>query len=319
MKLIKTIDEVISMIPVPMTSELDVIRPFLNMAEGQLSKLISKAQFDKLAADYNGDNGDEIIKEAINISQRIIVNLGYYFAIPILSVKISTAGILINSNENTKQAFNWQVDDVKKSLLELGFSAVEDLLQHLENNSGSFPEYHSSDEFQKQKQFLINTASSFSDYFNIGGSRFIYCSIAYIMRRVEDQNVKPTFGSTFIDSLKNGIQTTSIKTLLNQYVKPGIALLTASKALRERVITFENGVASINLLGNYNQAKRDLPAEKEQTDAACSQLTSDGNRFLEDGITFIQDNPTDFPDFESPVRKKRFNITNSKERGIWAN
>lgn len=318
MKLIKNLSEVRSNIPVPMTTELDVIAPFLNMAERDLIRLIGREQFKKLVDAYDEVTGDAILKEAIDHAQRMVVNMGYYYAIPILSVNIGPSGIMISSNENSKQAFKWQVDDVRKSLLELAFSGIEDLLECLESAPMSFAEYHASDEFKKQKQYLISTASSFDENFKINGSRYVFSTISYIMKRVE-QDVAYSFGSEFFVALKDDHAEGKKRELVDSFLKPGIARITIAKALKERVITLDNGVASINLIGNFDNAKRDLVAEKEQTNAAFNQLTEDGNAFLEEGLAFILSYPADFPEYEVPVSRNKYKVNNDRTRGVWMN
>src|SRR3546814_1568325 len=88
-----------------------------------------------------------------------VCNLGYYLALPVLSVKIGNSGIQVFSNQDTKQAFNWQVDNVKKSLLELGFNNLEELLSLMAGNATKFPEYISSDEYKLTQSSLIQEAS----------------------------------------------------------------------------------------------------------------------------------------------------------------
>lgn len=316
MKLIKHLTEVRENIPVPMTTELEVIAPFLKMAERDLIRLISREQFEKLVVAYDAATDDAVLKNAIDCAQRMAVNMGYYYAIPILSVNIGSSGIMITSNEHSKQAFKWQVDDVRKSLLELGFSAIEDLLESLEADPESFPEYHASEEFKKQKQYLISTASSFDENFKINGSRYIFHTISYIMKRVE-QDVAYSFGSEFFKALKEDHAEGKKRELVDNFLKPGIARITAAKALKERVITLENGVASINLIGNFDNAKRDLVAEKEQTNAAFNQLTEDGSAFLEEGLAFILSYPADFPEYEVAVSRNKYKVKNDRARGVW--
>lgn len=326
MRLIKNIEEVLNIIPVSMTSNIDVVKSYLSMAERNIIQLIGRAQFDKLVAAYNYVPGDPdapsvIMKEAVEIAQRIVVNLGYLYAIPVLSVKISSAGMMVNSNADTKQAFSWQVGKVENSLRDLGFGSIEDLLELLESNPDDFPEYNTSDEFKKQKQYFISSAAEFTQFFNIGGSRYVFQCLSYIMKRIEEQYVSRLFGSAYIQSLRDPDVTISVgsRKLLDNYIKPGVALLTAAKALRERVITFENGVATINLHGNYDAAKKEMVADRATVDAAYDQLTEDGNRYLSDGLLLIADNPIDFPDFTIPISKRKFKVVNDREKGIWAN
>lgn len=326
MKLIKTIEEVQDLIPVSMTSTIRTVQSYFGIAERMIVQLIGRAQFDALVAAYEAGPADPPadddlkLADAVRFAQTIEVNLGYYFATPILSVNIGSGGITINSNENTKQAFNWQVSDVRRSLLEIGFNSIEELLELMENNPAVFPDYHASDEYKKQNRYLIKSAAVFSDKFEIGGSRYVFHCIAYIMRRVEKQDVEPLFGEAFLEALKSSVLSDPYKKLLDEFLQPGIALLTAAKALRERVITLERGVATINLEGNYDTAKKQQVAEKEQMDDMYDQLTADGNKFLSAGMDYVLENTDLFPDYEEPEAKRGFNILSDKrDKGIWAN
>lgn len=324
-KIITTIDEVQAYLPVQMTSHFDVIDPFINSAErAHLKRLIGKEQLLVLITAYESAGkivsaiDDTEIKEAVKLAQKVVTALGYYAALPVLAVKIGSSGIQVFSNTDTKQAFNWQVDDVKKSLVDLGYGAIEDLLMLMDETPDKFPEYISSEQYISAEQFLIESAVDFNQYFNINRSRFIFQSISYLMLRIENQTVKKLYGSVFFDSLKEDNPTGKYKILANEYLKPGIALLTAAKAIVERVITFENGVASINLMGNYDAVKANIPATRDDIKATKEQLEADGMQFLKDGLEYIKDNATDFEDFITQASGSRYNIKNNPDGGIFA-
>lgn len=319
MKLIKTLEEVLEFIPVPMNTEIDVMKPYFSMAERSLGLLIGKEQLLQLIEKYEDPDAEAVFKEAISHAQRVIVNQGYFFAIPILSVNISSAGILINGGENTKQAFGWQVEKVEKSLLELSFSAIEVLLEFLEEHADQFPKYIESDEYKKQQRFFIQTAAEFSQFFEIANSRYLYSTISYLIKRVEDQDLVQAFNAKFIKELRESTSEVS-KELLNDFIKPGIALISAAKALKERVIISRNGVATINLSGNYNAIQKDLPEDKQQTQIAYDQLLESGLKYFADGMGFVLENSTSFPEFQqSQNHKKNYNIKNDRTKGVWAN
>jgi len=325
MKIITTIEEVQAHLPVQMTSEIDVIAPFLNNAErSYLKSLIGTDQYLALAAAYTGADkdisaiSDPQVQEAVELSQKVVTAIGYYKAIPILSVKIGDSGIQVFSNTDTKQAFNWQVEDLGNALLDLGYEAIEELLLHLEINPDKFQPYIDSEEYATTQEFLIESASDFSKHFNINKSRYIFSSISYLMRRIESQVVKKSYGAAFIEYLKDENLEGKQKILVNEFLKPGIALLTAAKAIVERVITFDGGVARINLITNYEAAKSTIVANRDQVTDANAQLVADGNQFLQDGLQYIQDNPADFTQYVAPISKKRYNIKNNPEGGVFA-
>lgn len=326
MKLIASIDEVQNYIPVQVTSDILVVKPFITAAErSYLIRSIGHEAFSSLASAYETANkkvediADEIVREAVELAQAAITNLGYYKALPVLSVKIGNSGIQVFSNQDTKQAFNWQVDKVERSLLDLGFNNLEALLEHLESNPAKFSEYHDSDERKATNASLIRTAEDFSTHFNIKSSRFVFSCIAYIMRRIEVQDVEHLFGESFIATLRDPEPTGKKKILVEKYLKPGIALLTGAKAYRERIITLDNGVASINLSENYSHAERQVMPADSVLDASVAQLTEDGNRYLSDGLAYAVANIQDMDGFEEPSTKKRYYVKNKKENGIWVN
>lgn len=324
--LISKIAELQQYLPVQMTSDIEVVLPFLvNATSAHLLPSIGKEQYDVLTSAYKtaGKNidaiEDETIKEAVIRSQAVIANLGYFYAVPVLSVKIGNAGIQIFSSETTKQAFNWQVDDLKKSLLELGFGALEHLMVYLHEEIDGFPQYAASAGYQASQQLLIRDARDFSKHFNIADSRYVYSTIVYIMRRVEIQSAQKLFSVKFYRSLKEPELPDAKQILVDEYVKPGLALLTAAKAIRERIITFEHGVASVNLIGNYNTAERQITPSADQLSQVTAQLEADGNQFLSDGLDYVLANPDDFIDFEQPLTIANRNIKNRKDSGIYAN
>ena len=131
------------------------------------------------------------------------------------------------------------------------------------------------------------------------------------------QVVKPLLGSEFFALLKESNLTGKYKILADDYIKPGIALLTGAKAIVERVITLDNGVARINLVANYEAAKNSIVAERDQIKDTQEQLINDGNKFLQDGLQFLADNLADFPDYVSPASRKNYNVTNNPTGGVY--
>lgn len=108
------------------------------------------------------------------------------------------------------------------------------------------------------------------------------------------------------------------KQLVEDYLMPGIALLTAAKAIVERIITFENGVASINLFGNYESVKNNLQATKNDIEIATTQMNTDGNQFLQDGLQLILDNLGDFPGYQVPEVKRKYAVKNRDGGGLFS-
>jgi len=321
-KLIKTLDEVQEHVAVSMTSAINVINPYLYSAERTYIKdLIGSEQFTALVEAYaemtDPDAELTVIPEGVKLAQRVISNLGYLIGVPILSVSIGSGGIQINSSENTKNAFQWQTEDVKDSLQELGFTALEEFLAHLEEHPDEFEQYHESAEYLAQKSTLIRSASDFTRYYDINGSRYIFQRILSIITRVESQTMVRVLGADFYESLKADGLTGKKKILVDQYLKPGLALLSVSKALVERIVTLEGGKVAFNFRGNYNNIKESMPASRDQLKEIREQLDNDGNNFISTGMEYLSANPQDFEDFAPPVGRRRAKFNNDPDKGIF--
>lgn len=324
MKLITTIQEVQSHIPVNMTSDIDTVAPYLSNAERvHIKALIGKNQYDALVTAYDAAGKilsavvDEDLREAIRICQKVTSNLGYYQAIPVLAVSVGTTGIQVSSNEHTKQAFQWQVDELKNSILELGFDAVEELLSFLEESPDKFSEYIASDQYARLESFLVENAAEFTRHFEINGSRYLFQQMAYLMRRVEDQVIKKLIGADLLEQLKADTLVDNKKILADDFLKPGIVLLTVAKALIERVISMENGVPKINFKGTYGNMKESMAPNREEIRDMADQLQADGNAFLQGALEFIAANPTGLEDFAPQTARRRFKFTNDKTKGVF--
>lgn len=320
-KLISTLDEVQNVVPVSMASDIKVVEPYLYTAERTYIKaLIGDAQYEALAEAYSptlNPDSDDNIEQAILLAQRAIANLGYLIALPVLSVSIGSAGIQISSTSDTKNAFQWQVEDIKESLQELGFSAIEDLLAYLEQYPEDFNAYQESEQFKALQGCLIRSAADFNQYYNIGSSRYVFQCILSIQKRVESQTLVRILGSDYYETLKASDLSGKKKTLVEQHLKPGLALLTVSKALVERVVTLEAGKVAFNFRGNYNNIKESMPAERDQLKEIREQLDSDGNEYLSTGMEYIAANPEDFEGFVPPAGRRRAKFTNDRTKGIF--
>jgi hypothetical protein len=189
----------------------------------------------------------------------------------------------------------------------------------MESNLDIFPAYEQSEEKKRLEQNLIESAIDFDNYYFIRQSRFTFSTMIYIMFRIEKQVVEPMFGREYLAKLRLDNLSGKNKLLVNEYLKPGIALLTIAKAVIERIVVLDNGVASVNLNGNFHAVRDKSADERELLLMTINQLTVDGNLFLQNGMDYVLANAADMEGFEPQEMKRgRFKAVNKPERGIFA-
>ncbi|MBC7416640.1 MAG: hypothetical protein H7325_00610, partial [Pedobacter sp.] len=254
-KLITTIIEVREHLPVNFTADFDRLKPYLDNAERlYILKVIGKTEFEELATIYQTAANtvsaivDDKVRAAVFAAQKIITNIGFLMAVPTLSLSIGAAGIQIHSNTEKKQAFQWQVEDFKSSLQEIGFGGIEELLEILTSNPIIFSSYINSNEYLANTKYLITTAEEFNKHFEIKSSRFLFQTLGSLMARIEVHVLERIFGEVFMASVKAANATVPLKKLSAKFLKPALALLTGARAINEQIISFNQGVASFNFI-----------------------------------------------------------------------
>ncbi len=149
MALFKDINEVKEYLAVNLSFQFPDILPYIKRAEEKfIIPVISQAEYDALHQAYTDDTMTDIQEKLLERVRTPLINFAYFLYIPIGNIQIDSSGYHISTNENTKQAFQWQVDAVAKSFMDTGYEGIEKLYDFLENyadpteyiQNGSFDE-----------------------------------------------------------------------------------------------------------------------------------------------------------------------------------
>ncbi|MBC8053744.1 MAG: hypothetical protein H7Y13_11835 [Sphingobacteriaceae bacterium] len=328
-KLIITIDEVQNYVAVNATSSIDTLLPYMRLAErNYLEPVLGFAFLASLEETYtNAEKDVEAIvddktKTVVKYCQEIISNLSILHALPILSVQIGVNGIQVVKNDNMAPASQWRTNQVFDSLGDIGHKTIDSLLAYLELEKGHFAAWAADPVYQSYQKYFIRSAVDFSDHYNINGSRFLFHLIQYCMSRVETFEIKKAVGSALFDKLKlddkAGTINGKLKTLLNDYLKPAIALFTIAKALQERLIDISSGTLKIKFSGTTENMDETRAPQLAELNQVMDSLTKDARNWIADGQEFIKDNPADFEAF-APTgdNRKRMNFDNGSEKRIF--
>ncbi|RZK37309.1 MAG: hypothetical protein EOO61_09165 [Hymenobacter sp.] len=306
-----------------------VLSPSITIAERRfLRPLLGDALYLNLITAYSGagSSAEEITEEPMRqlakLAQEAVANLAMYLVVPRLSVQVGDTGIRRAESETQKSAYQYQQLDLQESYGNAGFDALEDMLGHLMANLSAFPNFKSSTSFLEENEFLITGGTDFSRHYFIGRSRLTYLSIRYIMKRIEFGQILPILGQKLYRKLKDdqaaGTLTDIQKDLLNNFVKPAIALLTIAKAVVERKVDVTSQGVTVSIKGFSNNVAQKNTATASDTQAMASQLTADGNDFLKRLGEELTANSALYPGYTEPASAtSSFKLTNRRESGTY--
>lgn len=329
MTIIATIDELRKYVEVVTSLKMDTVGPSLKSAAGRhLKNCLGPELFNRLMNAYQDsemkvNQMPEELRELAELSQAAVANIGMSLLIPRLSISISESGISRLENNNQKTAYQYQEVNAKESYLRSGFDALEDIFVYLEDHKERFPEWVSSNSYLDFKKYFIQSASEFSNAYNIQQSRLTFMAVRYIMKRIEDFQVKDVTGKKLFDAIKSqarsGTLTPKNKELLDDFICPGVALITIAKGVWERALDISDNGVTVAMRGSYSNNEVRQAAELNKQQKMADQLLADGNLYLSRLGVFLAENKSDYPDYEPPVTESLlFNIKNNKDNGIYS-
>lgn len=250
------------------------------MGDDQYENLLQKYELDTIVA----DSDDE---KLLKVCQVALVNLAYGIYTVIGQVTIDNSGVRIQTGDEYKTAFEWQVKDIQNNyFFRKGDHYLDEVLSFMEENKDSFALWKASTAYTVTKELLINTASEFNELYGINGSRRTFMAFKPIMRKEEYFKIKPALGSDFYDEIKAeilsdagvGADTAELMPMLTA----ALAHFTIAKACVELSVEVMANAVVVNesfSAGNVANVKKTADAQllKHKVDGAIA----DANAYMQ--------------------------------------
>ncbi len=248
--------------------------------------------------------------------------LCYYFA-PKSDVKLGDSGMQRQETGSNKTAYQEQRIEYREANLREGESAVETLLEFLEENKSTYTQWADSRAFAQYRSLFIRSGKEFDEFFSSHTPYRNFWAIRPKMVDVEENLIRPAITTLLFDVLKQKC-TSSTETLTEKEekllfkLKKAIAYLSISFAAPFLNVRID--VNGISVLGPI-RASRDEDAKR--TSASDLQVSNfakasaeNGNTWLSNAVKYITENPLDFPIWiVVPVATIREEISVNKELG----
>jgi hypothetical protein len=305
--LFKTIDEIKEFWPVPVSDNIANVKPFIVQAERDyIIPAISQAQYTTLSNAYNviTPSLSPALTKLLEKVQAALALYAYYLWIPSGQLQISDSGIRIATNENLKTAFQWQIDDLQRSVIKQAGSAMEDLLAFMEQNKADYAGWSGSSAYTEFKDCFIPSAIVFTNcYSALGYSRLNFLAIRSHMKKVQETTIQAELSPEFYAVLKNQNTTNTLSDknkLLIPYIQKAIANLTMANAFTTLAVTInENGILNFNNTGNREAINAKQPSAPSMISKLELQAQKDGETYIQILKDFLKANITDYPVYAS--------------------
>lgn len=133
------------------------------------------------------------------------LNLAFYYDFQELNLRITDQGFQRQTTENFTSAFKYQEDALIRNFRNKGLNALDNVLDILEQNTATFPEYLQSPAYLDTRKRIVRTAAEASEIYYINNSQIVFKRMQPILRELEDTNLPIILGAELNSQLWKAI------------------------------------------------------------------------------------------------------------------
>lgn len=326
MALFKTTAELKAYLPMISSSfKFEDIKPSIEIIEiDVIKKILGSAFYTTYHANFQANTPATGEAALLPYIQRALAHISLAILIPQVNVMFTNGGIVTAQTSGAVSASMYKIEELKDSCNYIGHKALEQLIDYLVANKSTFPSYESGEGYSEASECFINSATEFSQYYNIQNNRWIFWNIKTIMKRLEEDRIKKSLGTTLYDTIKAEIKSGSVSAAnkkLFPFIKAAMANLTIAEAIIEMGLVMDKSTLTIYTSGTTNSQAINLrnPAPRVNMDLARERCDKNGEAKMTELDEFLYANKDDYPGYSTEVyvEDMQTDITNTEGSGSY--
>lgn len=121
--------------------------------------------------------------------------------LPVLNTKIGNSGLFVVTGNDRVAASEYRTEDLKRTLRNKGYAALDDLANYIEDNTAFFPDYLASPERTNRLNSLCITPHQFQQIYGQSCPQYLFLQIQKHIRDAEIDYLVNHIGQEMYDSL----------------------------------------------------------------------------------------------------------------------
>ena len=183
--LIKTAEDIKKYVSTAFNFTFDIVKPYVVKSERQKIKTIIGEATYKAWAETPPPEGNP--QKAYELLREASANLSVLNYIPIGVVTVADHGITVSTSANTATASYGQILDLKRSLIDIANSSLDEALELMEANKSDFPLWTPTTAYTVFKELMVQRTSEFNRFFNIQNSRLTFIALRAYQLEIQQQ------------------------------------------------------------------------------------------------------------------------------------
>lgn len=217
-------------------------------------------------------------------------------------VQLGAGGITTQHTENSKPASQQEVLNLKETLLESAFDAIEYMLEFLEKNVDDYPEYKNSDTRKEYIKLFLPSAKIFSDSYKLEKQYQTYLHMIPTMKVVEELYIEANISTPYFEELKQKLEDASL-TAADKKALLQIRKIVANYTIYEACISgwakiTSDGVFFTEYVGSVMEGSFKMTkATIEMLNLKTKEAKINAELFINKLVELLKENPTDYPTY----------------------
>lgn len=282
--------------------------------------LFGQPMADAIQAIYDNAETDKKKKQLLAEAQHAVVNLAMWYNYTEHNIRITDMGFQRQETETFKSTFKYQEDDLRHSFKNKGFNALDRMIEFLNKNQDTFPDFKNSPACTLRTKSIVQSAAEVDKWHFINRSHLIFLRLLPIFKVIEDTVLQPHIGSRLYTQLQSALQkgTEEIEGVkvesLREKCSKVVIFLSLAKLLRQTYSITDRGLYFVSLhQGDGSIAA--FPADRDTAVAHAAELEHTADICLSQLLNFIQEKlPAFFGGRESSVLDR----DNDNKKTFWA-
>ncbi len=300
---INTLPELKAKAPATASFTIEQLWPDMYQVERKyIRPAISAALFDALMTKYQANTAFSPAETAIwDRVQATSSALALWAYAPKLNTQISSAGLHTSTTTTKKQAWEWQVRDLRIALKKQGMQSLDELVEFLIANESDYSDWTGSPERALFYAHFVQTVAQFEAFVNIGSSNFLFRKMFQKMNYVEQFQIaniiSPELATEIRTQTADGSLTTPNSTLLG-YIKGAVSHLTMAESINDLSLVMDDENVYAMDFNKTETVITPKPADLVQRAKLIDEQRQMAGTYLAKIKTLLANDPeTDYPTY----------------------
>lgn len=195
-------EELKKFLPVSVNFNIKNLLPTLAAAENKyIIPVIGTGLFNQIAEYYAAATHDNTVKDKLlDLLQSAVANLAYADGYYAISMKLDDSGATTPQGRDHRP-YRYQEDNLRQSLRQQGYEAIDMALEHCEKNIEQLDEYANSPWYKESRRHIIRSTAEFNSIFNINNSRLVFIRMSSWCATAEELNLHHRIGRELTEAI----------------------------------------------------------------------------------------------------------------------